>query len=1163
MTTVLRTRLTLSALAAASSLVALTAPARAQSVCTQSTTTFSCTNGGATGTLDATATVGVLSEGLLLTDTAGLNAVASGTVNSTLSSPALLAVAPGSLTLAAGSGGALNVSNTGTGPGALLVSTGGVLNATLGTVQAVNGFGLLGLGATGATTTTGAVSVTNLNTTGVTLPASAILSATTGVASGSSLDIGAGEATIANTGDATLTVNGAVNVTGTAAPLVGVIAYAPAGIATTTVNGPITVSSTGTGPVLGAVAMGSTGASLRVTGATSVTGTDATGLAAVTSTGTASVTCGAVSATGTGATGVLARGPAVGVTCGSILVTGTGTTGLDAAGSTSLVATVGPVTANGAGSTAILINDAGALPTAGTVDLTSGNIVTTGAGSAGAVINGSSIIARLGTVTTTGAGVTLNAPGAITLTSGNIATSGGSSPGVLATGATGNVALTTGTVTTTGATSPGISATTTSGNLTVNSGLVASTGVGLLTSTGSGNQTLTVNGVQSVTTGISATATGAGAITVTSTAPVSGTSGYGVFVRGTTGTLTVNAAGASGALGGINVADSGAGTANVTLTGGSTTSTGADAIHVATLGAANVTVNAGAGAQGQLNNDAIDVAGTLGNTITINGTVGAATGGTGYAINAGGGATSVTVGSTGTLSGQLNLTAGNDTVTNGGSLVLGGTTNFGAGADTLTNNASLTVNGATVNGLETLTNNASGTLTVVGANTLAGTTIANAGQVTAVAGTASLAGLAAFNNTGLVSLVDGAANDTLTLGGNYNGAGAARLAVDVDGNLNAADKLVVSGNITGSTVIDVNLVGSAPLYNPTGVIVVDGAGTVGANAFTLAAADARYGFLNYALRQSGNDTYLASTLDPSFTDLALAGSLGQDLWYQSFDTYHDAIMGRHAGSLVTGHSIGIWGQLYESKDRYGADNRTAVVNNTTITYSDQLRTHRRGAQVGLEFRGSGFVIGATGGYEWARSEDSPVSSRLKAEGHNYGAYAHFGMASGLYAGVLVKRDDYHITFANDSRAVSLRNNAHSTGVDGEVGFKAASGTAMQFDLNAGLSWIKTDIDAWNQYGLTFDWQNNRSLRGRLGARVVFPSAWGAFLGAKVLHEFKNDGFLRVAGTTTVADVDMAHRGTWVRVEGGLSGVGNTGALVSLWGDLGDTKAFGGRVGFAF
>jgi len=275
-------------------------------------------------------------------------------------------------------------------------------------------------------------------------------------------------------------------------------------------------------------------------------------------------------------------------------------------------------------------------------------------------------------------------------------------------------------------------------------------------------------------------------------------------------------------------------------------------------------------------------------------------------------------------------------------------------------------------------------------------------------------------------------------------------------------------------------------------------------------------------------------------------------------------MGRHAGSATSGHPFGIWGQLYESKDRYGNSGRTATIDGTNVAFSDRMRTHRRGAQVGIEFRGTGFVIGATGGYEWARTEEDPVAAYMKAEGHNYGAYALIGMQSGLYAGLMVKRDDYHVNFANDLRAVTFRNKAHSTGGDLEVGYKTGSTGPIAFDLNAGMSYVKTDIDTWNQYGLSFDWQNNTSWRGRVGARVIFPQALGLFAGAKVFHEFKDEGVLAIRnGTVDVSDIEMPHRGTWVRLEGGLDGSATHGAILTLWGDLGDTKGFGGRVGFRF
>lgn len=1189
MTTVFRTRLTLSALAAASSLIAISSPVRAQSVCAVTGTTFLCSNGGAIGAGDATTIVVAPAEGISLLDLNTLTATASGTITSSIGSPAVNALSVGDFSLTADAAGPLNVAATGTGGGLLAVSSTGAATAVLGSVTTVNDFGASVTGATGASLTTGAINATAITTANILLPAPLPLA-------------GAGASVHALTGDAVLITNGNVNVAGSSAVLGGAVAFADAGVARATVNGSVTVN--GTNRAVGIAALGNTGAFLTVTGPTAVTsGPDGTGLAAITTTGTASVNCGAVTATGAGITGVFASGPVVALNCGNVLVNGVGSLGVEAEATTSLTANLGNVTANAANAAAVqltnatgpitltagniattgLIATAGApavLVTGGTgaVSLTTGTVSTTGPNSAGVVASTTTGALRIatGNVTTTGfgsAGINGAATtGALTITAGNVSTAGGSSPGILAATTTGALAVTTGTVNVTGTPATGIVATSGTGNVTVTSGRVASTGAGVLARTTTGNQSITLAGAQTTDNAVDAQASGSGNITINATAPVTSSNGIGIRTAGTTGTITVNSVGGSGILGGISAINTGAGTVNVNVTGGTLSSTNGDAIHVETLGTANVNVASGAGVLAGAVFDAIDVRGAVANVVTINGSAQIPSAVFGATISATGGAATVNIGATGSVIGSLRLTGSNDTVNNSGSLTLRLSSDFGAGTDTLNNRGTLTLDAATsVGGLEVLNNTGTinalalafgtGTPAAIGLN---GTTLNNSGQFVATGGTTTVSGLAAFNNSGTIVLADGATNDTLTINGPYAGSGGARLTIDADGGLAATDRLVVNGNITGSTVIDVNLNGTTPSYNATGVVVVDGSGTVSANAFTLNPAQLQSGFLNLGLRQVGNDTLLTSSLDSSVTDLALIGSFGRDVWYQSFDAYHDSIMGRHAGSLLTGNGFGTWGQLYKSKDRYGDTGRTATIGGNSVAYSDQLRTDRRGAQVGIEFRGAGFVIGATGGYTWSRSEEQPSVAYLKAEGHNYGAFAHFGMASGLYAGVMVKRDRFHIDFANEPRGIAFRTEGRSTGVDGEIGLKSGM-SGVVIDLNAGLSYVDTDLSQWNQYGLNFNFgNNNKSARGRLGGRVIFPSAMGAFIGAKVLHEFKDDGYLGINGAAgNVANIDYANRGTWVRVEGGLGANGNNGIKVTAWGDLGRTKSFGGRVGFAF
>jgi outer membrane autotransporter protein len=1056
MTKILQSRLSLAALATASSLIALSAPAQAQSVCTATAGTIDCLPSVATVTYDTVgATVGGQIGGLRIVSTADQTVTGSGTIATDNGSTAVVLTSLADLTVAAGASGPLSAVATGTG-NAFVLTSGDTLNAALGTGTSASGYALLGTATNDATVTTGAL--------------------TAG---------GTGAASLASTsGDARLTVNG--NVAATGLDTYGINVAAPAGDAVVVVNG--NVSATGTGAnAYGISATGLTSSSLTV-GNVSVAGGSALGaaLSSVTTGGTASLTCGNVSTTADGVGGVYAAGTDVVIRCGNVTTTGA-----------AAPAVVGVAT--------------------NSIDAQVGNLSTSGAASPGLV---------------------LTAPGPITATTGNIATTGAGSTGVLITGGTGAVTLNAGRVTATGDGSAGV-----------------------VSSTTTGAQTLTVAGAATDLDGITATST-TGAITVNAAAPVTSARGTGIAVTIVTGPVTVNELGVTGLTGGVSAVATGIAPVTVNANGGLTTATGGDAIAIATLGTATTNVAAGATVSGQGTFDAIDTAGAAGNTVTNRGTISVAPGGTGYAIRATGGATTVNNLAGAGISGPLLLTAGADTVNNAGVISFTGVADFGAGADTLNNqlDGSLLLDkGATVNGLETLNNG--GNVSAIGTTQLNGTTFNNlaGGSLTATGGAASLTGLTAFNNAGTIALSDGATNDTLTLPGTYTGSTGSRLTIDAAPGLNAADRLVIGGNIAGATQVDVNFVGTGPLYNPTGVLVVDGGGTAAANAFVINPANVQQGLLNYGIRQAGNDFFLASNLDASAGELALVSSAGPEMWYQSFDAYHDSIMGRQGNG--GDNKFGFWANLYLSRDKYGDQTVTGTpFNGQSISYSPRIENHRRGAQGGFEYRSGMFTVGVTGGYEHNRPEFG-LDSRMDIEGYNYGAYALFGMENGIYGGVMYKRDEYDIDFANNGRAFGFRSDAHSDGVDGELGLRF--GTGIKFDLNGGVSYVKTDIDPYANYGLNFAFEDMTSVRGRLGARVIMEDWGGLFLGAKAFHEFRDNARVDVSNGALIGSLAAPERGTWVRVEAGVGASSKSGAQLTAWADLGDTKGIGVRAGFHF
>jgi len=254
-----------------------------------------------------------------------------------------------------------------------------------------------------------------------------------------------------------------------------------------------------------------------------------------------------------------------------------------------------------------------------------------------------------------------------------------------------------------------------------------------------------------------------------------------------------------------------------------------------------------------------------------------------------------------------------------------------------------------------------------------------------------------------------------------------------------------------------------------------------------------------------------------------------------------------------------WGQNPAMVTSF-ADGSKISFEQTIVANATGFKVKSRGMSRGLEYRGGMFTVGVTGRYEHNRAEFG-AASRMDIEGYNYGAYALFGMQNGIYGGGMYKRDEYDVDFLNNARAFGFQNDAHSDGVDGELGLRFGSG--IKFDLNGGLSYVKTKIDPYANYGLTFDFADLTSLRGRLGGRVVMEDMWGLFLGAKVFHEFRDNARVDVRNGALVGSFDAPERGTWVRLEGGVGANGGSAPQFTLWADLGDTKGVGGRLGFHF
>ena len=767
-------------------------------------------------------------------------------------------------------------------------------------------------------------------------------------------------------------------------------------------------------------------------------------------------------------------------------------------------------------------------------------------------------VVSVGTISSvTGNGVTMNNTAAGSTINASFTNTTGGANGIQAQTSTGSILLNTGAVTATGF---GVSAGSTTGAITINAtGTVNSTGPGnagiFAVSTASGPLNINVTGGNVTATGagsvgILASTAGASTVTVAAGRTVSGASGIVGFNGG--GTLIVNNSG--------------------TITG--TTAS------IVSLAKTTLTNNAGGVINGPLQlsafADTVNNAGAL--TLT-----GASTLGAGIDTITNTGTLTVAAGSTldfgtgddvlnnaGTFSspGTLLFGDGNDTVNNSGTYAISGTQDFGNGTDTFSNTGISNVTGAaSLANLEVFTNASTGTVNFAAGSSLtasAATSFTNLGRFNAEAGPVGIT-TPTFTNgaSGVIDMQDGANGDVTTITGNYVGVAGSKLLIDANADLSGSDRLVVTGNITGTSQLSVGYLGTAATFNPIGALVVDGGGTTAAGSFTLDPATTNNGLLTYALDLRGADYYLRSNFNAGVTGLAPLARMGSDLWYQSFDAYHDGIAGRHGYRDNQTTPIGVWANLYVSRDKWGETSTTSSLFGQTLTYSSEVENKRRGAQGGIDIGVAGFTVGITGGYEKNRATNS-TTANYTFEGYNYGAYALFGSQAGIYGGVMYKRDDFDIAYIDNSRGFGLNiNNAHSNGFDGELGYRT-TGETMKFDLNGGVSWVKTKINPLTLYGATFSYDGAESMRGRLGARMILPQALGAFVGIKVFHEFKdnNEGLAITSGSST-GTLLPEPRGTTFRAEAGLGGDAKGGPVVTVWGDFGDSTGLGVRAGFRF
>ncbi|HEX7848224.1 MAG TPA: hypothetical protein VF485_00700, partial [Sphingomonas sp.] len=755
------------------------------------------------------------------------------------------------LLLVGGTGGAGNISVTGTG--------GFMGGAGDGANIQNNGSGTVTFNVSGASGSTGGNGIVVRDT-----AVGGDINVTTGAVSALTAGFnGIDVQSVSNTANVTEIANGDINA-GNAAMVAAIFPAAATGNIDVTANGAINAR-------FGVDAENFGTGSTSVTTVGPVNVTTGNGIYALATGGNVTVNAGAVTSTGNAAI-IAQQTNAAGA--GNVDVTGgnvSGTTGIIATNfgtGTVGVTTSGTVTGTAGNGIVAIGNDAVSVAVADTVTgATNGLTLVGGTGGAGNI----SVTGAGGFFGLNGNGATIQNNGSGTVTvdiSGASGATGGSGILVRDTNAGGDISVTTGAVTSTDQNGIDAFGSSFTGNVTVvangnvygaNAGIVAG-----LISTSTGNVGVTANGAVGGKFGVDAENYGTGNVAVTTIGPVTATTGYGIVGLTDGGNVTVNAGNVSStgaaAILAEQIAAGGAGTVGVTAgnvsgtTGIIAQTNGTGGISVNALG--NVTATNGNGIQA-VNYDAAANAGTINvsqaagtkitatngsgiytdsglstgmTTITVAGEITAGTPGFAgvYGTSTKGG---ITVNVTGT--GKIDPDYGIDLSTVDGPLVVNnaglvtGTIDgvrlvaTGTGSANISNSGTIT--GGT-NAVVISVHNTPSTLfnsgTINGAIQMIGTTVATSNWINGPTGIANLTGASSVSanlaNGGNVNL---GAGSTLTVLGNTQNAG--RVTFAGAGTFTTAGSMANTGIINARNNLTTNVVTVGGNYSGGGQFWAD------------------------------------------------------------------------------------------------------------------------------------------------------------------------------------------------------------------------------------------------------------------------------------------------------------------------------------------------------
>ena len=532
----------------------------------------------------------------------------------------------------------------------------------------------------------------------------------------------------------------------------------------------------------------------------------------------------------------------------------------------------------------------------------------------------------------------------------------------------------------------------------------------------------------------------------------------------------------------------------------------------------------------------------------------------------------------GSIVGAILTGAGDDLLYNapGGEWTAVGDSDFGDGDDSV-------LNYGTIN----LTDGSS--IALGGYATAAGNLFQNSGTL-AVDGDASIdlgagAGLSSsvFVNDGVIDFQDGAADDSLTIYGNFAGTGD--INVDVEGDAGVSDMLYIQGDVAADAdqTINVDLLDlSAPIADLIPIVEVSGTST--ADNFSLGTvdfdADNSFVSLDFGLVadiDASNATPDVFSLGISVTGLTDPGTLAAAV-----------VPGVH-GLMAT--QVGTWRQrmgVIDSFNKGGVSLWARVFQNKgTISPghdSDDFgmggnfdwKQRDRGVEAGLDFAVTDeFSLGLLA----AKSEsdlrlESPGNAESETKADTWGVYGTWISPNGFYLDASYRWTSFDVDLASVAGPMQAEGDAETFNVEAGYAWTLAGGLKIEPQLQ----YTKTNVDNLDVFtttsGMTFRADGGDSARGRVGVSVrkAFGDAetgWQVtpYGTLSAVREFDGEQFYAIndtlvgrtttEGTSALLELGVTARHRGLSIFGGLNWQDGGAMKDFIGGQLGVRYTFGG------